>query len=315
MKTGVNGPGTTSTGIDFFTATEIGSAEKDSSAASDAPVLKRGRGRPSKASLAAAAAAKTASRSSVATSTYESADSASGYSTPLTSNVTTPAPSLLTDKSKPASARSARSTKIEVLIPMRNTRESANMIQKAKDYMNKNASMSKRKRDVIADSEEDDFADGSPNAGRTRHDEKIARQLQEELDREAAEAVDALISGDDDGVDYGTQQLVMAPSDSEDYPMADRKGKGKAIATRRPRASRAAAEKYIVTDSDEDPEDDDYSDPGDIEPPAKKQKIVLKGRGKQASAKGKGKQPAGTLSESDDDVSGMLYPSFLKDFY
>lgn len=194
---------------------------------------------------------------------------------------------------------------------MRNTRESAaNNIQKAKDYMmGTNPTTSKRKRDVIADSDEDDFLDSFPNAGRIRHDEKIARQLQEELDREAAEtmeAQDALVTDSD--VDDDAQQHDVATSDKEDYPMSDRKGKGKAVATRPPRAARAAAAKYMVPDSDEDDLDDDYSASDNMEPPAKKQKTVFKGRGKQSSAKGK--QPVAALSESDDDAPGKLQTLF-----
>ncbi|ROW06111.1 hypothetical protein VMCG_04582 [Cytospora schulzeri] len=281
-----------------------GSAANDASVPSDAPPVKRGRGRPRKASLDAATTR--ASSSSVATSsTSKSAEPISGDSTPLTSNVTTPAPSFLMDKSKPTT-RSVRSTKLEVVIPMRNT-SAADNIQRAKDYMmGNNATTSKRKRDVIADSDEDDLADSLPNEGRTHHDEKIARQLQEELDREAAEtmeAQDALVA-EDDGDEV--QQSAMADSDSEDYPMADRKGKGKAVATRPPRAARAATAKYMVPDSDEDDLDDDYSASDDMARPAKKQKIVAKGRRTQTSAKGK--QPVAALSESDDDAPARAAP-------
>lgn len=213
------------------------------------------------------------------------------------------------DKSKPISTRSLQSSKLEVVIPMLKTRASAaDNVQKAKDYMmGTNSTTSKRKRDFIADSDEDDFSNNDSNAGR---DEKIARQLQEELDREAAEAMeaqDALVASNDDLTDYNdgdAQQQIMGPSDSEDYPMADRKGKGKAVATRPTRAARAAAQKYIFPDSDEDDLDDDYLASDDMGPPVKKQKIVVKGRRKQISAKGK--QSAEALSEPDDDAPGEL---------
>ncbi|KUI60803.1 DNA repair protein RAD16 [Cytospora mali] len=286
------------------TAEDSAPVSKDSSV----PIAKRARGRPSKASLAAAAAAANReSPSSVATSTSKSADSISGSSTPLTSNVTTPAPSLLMDKTKQPLPRSLRSSKLEVVIPMHKTHSSAaDNIQKAKEYMMGNHSTtSKRKRDIIADSDNDDLSDSYPDPGRTRHDEKIARQLQEELDREAAETMDAqdasVTDNDDNDDDDDAQQYTMATSDSEDYPLADRKGKGNAVATRPyRRASRAAAQSHVVPDSDED-DDSDFSDSGDIKPPAKKQKILVKGRGKQGSAKGK--QPAAALAESDYDVS------------
>ncbi|ROV92655.1 hypothetical protein VSDG_06587 [Cytospora chrysosperma] len=255
-----------------------GSAADNASAPHDAPAVKRSRGRPTKASMAAADTR--ASPSSVATSTSKSAESVSGASTPLTSNATTPAPSLLMDKSKPTS-RSLRSAKFEVVIPMRKTHgTAADNIQRAKDYMmGSNSTTSKRKRDFIADSDEDDLLDGFPNAGRTHHDEKIARQLQEELDREAAEAMEAQEGFATDGnVVDDDQQHEVPTSDSEDHPMADRK------------------------DSDEDDLDDDYSDSDDMEPPFKKPKTLMKGRGMPVSSKGK--QPVSALSESDDDAPG-----------
>lgn len=278
--------------------------------------MKRGRGRPSKATLAAAAV-NGASRSSVATSTYGSADSVSGYSTPMTSNVTTPAPSLLMDKHNlnpdSTSTRSPQSSKLEVVIPMRKTRDSAaERIQKAKDFMMSDtlstSKQTKRKRNVIPDSEGDDSSDGAPNAGRTRHDEKIARQLQEELDREAAEALIIDDDGDDEhGNGPAAQQDVEANSDSEDYPMADRKGKGKAVYTRRPRTSRAAAQDYVVPDLSEDDEDDDLSDSDYNVHPVKKLRIHSTGRAQQAASKGK--QSLAAESNSDDDAPGKLQTS------
>lgn len=169
--------------------------------------------------------------------------------------------------------------------------------------MGNSSTTSKRKRDVIADSDEDDYSDSYPNAGRTHNDELIARQLQEELDREVAEtmeAQDALVSDNDadlDDDDDDFQQRTTGISDSEDYPMTDRKGKGKAVATRPPRAARAAAREYTVPDSDEDDLDDDYSASDDMGPPAKKPKTVAKGRKMQRPAKGK--QTAVALSEQD----------------
>lgn len=225
------------------------------------------------------------------------------------------------DKPKPSFS------KIEVVIPTRYIYEStADSIQKAKDYMMGNDPSSyKRKRTVIADSDDDDLSlsHTSPNPGRTQNDEKIARQLQEELDRETAEAVEAqnaLVSDDggNDGHDDDQQYAVaasdsedyaladvkgkgkaLATSDSEDYPMASRKGKGKAVETRRPRTSRAAAKKFtVIADSDEESDDGDYSDPGSVKPPAKKRKITVVSRRKTPA---KNKQLL-----SDDDVPGKL---------
>lgn len=141
----------------------------------------------------------------------------------------------------------------------------------------------KRKRELVevADSEEDYLSDPSPNARRTRHDEKVARQLQEELDREAAEA---FVSGDDQNI-YEDEM----DEDSDDFSLADPKGKGKAVASRRPRGSRANPKKNLVLDSDEDEEE--FSDSVHHEPPTKKQKTV----------RGKSKVPAPPLSDDDDD--------------
>lgn len=236
------------------------------------------------------------------------------------------------DKSKPASTQ----VKLEVLIPMRKTYASvADNIQKAKDYMiGTNPITSKRKRNCVPDSDEDDLTSDFSNARRICHDEKVARQLQAELDREAAEtleAQDAFITNNDDNYndyddydDGNAQQQVVGASDSEDHPMAsrkgkgkavangppqtaDRKGKGKALATRPPRAARAAARKYTFSDSDEDDPDDEFVD--DIGPPTKKPKTVVRGRRKQVPAKGK--QPVVALSEPDNDVSGKLQISSL----
>lgn len=270
-------------------------------AASNSLPVKRGRGRPSKASLAAAAAtaaaaANSESLSSLGTSTYSSADSVSGYSTPLTSNVTTPAP---VDHAKPASTRSTRSSNLEAASPAvkgRGSGTKSNLKAGNQSTGDSLRTIIRNRLLAVTDSEDDDLADDSPDARRTRHDEEVARSLQEELDRE----VRGVLFDDD------PEEQPIMDSDSEDYAVTDPKGKGKAVATRQASGARAAAKKRVVqySDVDEDDDfddDDDYSDFADIAPPAKKQKTAARGRGKQTAAKGK--KPATTIpSDSDDDL-------------
>lgn len=271
-------------------------------AASNSLPVKRGRGRPTKASLAAAAAAAAAaanseSLSSLGTSTYSSADSVSGYSTPLTSNVTTPAP---VDNAKSASTRSTRSSRLEAASPAVKSRGPGTKSNlKADDQSMGASSRTTRGSRLISvpDSEDDDLANDSPNANRTLYDEEVARSLQAELNRE----VEGILLDDD------LEEQPVTESDSEDYAATDPKGKGKAVATRQASGTRAAAKKRVVQDSDVDDDDDDYddendySDFADLAPPAKKQKTAVRGRGKQASAKGKAVR-APPVSDSDDDL-------------
>lgn len=273
-------------------------------AASNSLPVKRGRGRPSKASLAAAAAAAAAaanseSLSSLGTSTYSSADSVSGYSTPLTSHVTTPAP---VDNAKSASTRSTRSSKLEAASPAVKSRGSGTKSNLKADNQAMSASSRATRRNrlvTVPDSENDDPADDSPNARRIRYDEEVARSLQDELNRE----VEGILF-DDDLEDDDLEEQPMIESDSEDYAATDPKGKGKAVATRKASGTRAAAKKRVVQDSDavdDDDDYDDYSDFADLAPPAKKQKTAVRGRGKQASVKGKA-VGAPPVSDSDDDL-------------
>ncbi|KAJ0117161.1 adenosinetriphosphatase [Diaporthe amygdali] len=303
------------TGENSQAAQTKSSAPASEPSASNSLPVKRGRGRPSKASLAAAAAAANTreSLSSIATSTYSSADSVSGYSTPLTSNVTTPAPvekAASVDKGKSASTRSTRSSKLEVVISAVKSRGSATKFNSkaGESLMDTSARSSRRNRlAAVPDSEDADFFDDSPNARRIRIDEQVARSLQDELNRE----VEGLLS------DHGPQEQSMIGSDSEDYAVADPKGKGKAVATRRAPGSRAAAKKRVVQDSDsviDDDDDDNDSDFADLAPPAKKQKTAVRGRGKQASAKGKKSVHTnpGSPSDSDEDMPLSKRPNGRK---
>lgn len=266
------------------TRSRLAEAATSASSGNTAPPVRRTRGRPSKASLAAAVASGD-SVSSAAPSNCSSNESVSGYSTPLTSHVATPAP----DKPQVAASSSTRSKKLEVVIPALRTRDSAaTALQKAKEYITANDSKRKRATFEIADSEDDELLDDTPNDRRTRHDEEVARQLQEELYREA----DVLTSEVDDG---DSQDDV---SDDIDSPSAsDPKGKGKAVARPRPRTTRSAV-KYDISDSDEAEES---SGSVHYEPPSKRQKKA----GGTGSAKSKGKMPVAD-SDSEDDLPRKL---------
>ncbi|KAH7632896.1 SNF2 family N-terminal domain-containing protein [Sordaria sp. MPI-SDFR-AT-0083] len=128
---------------------------------------KKPRGRPRKS----ATPAVSVTASSVPTlATYTSG---SEYATPLTSHGATPTPSLL--KGNVQSTRSTRSaSKIEVAIPVLKASHATQIMLRSSTSV----TTSKRKRDVVADSQEDDSDDG--------HDAKLARMLQDKEDAKIA---------------------------------------------------------------------------------------------------------------------------------
>ncbi|KAK4212345.1 DNA repair protein RAD16 [Rhypophila decipiens] len=123
------------------------------------PETKRPRGRPPKTRVEP-------SDSSSAT-TPGSYNSGSEYGTPLTSNVTTPVPSVSAE-TKPSGSR-RQSRRIEVVLPA--------VKPKPDNELRKSIYANKRKRTEIQDSE-DDFSDDSRDA-------KLARRLQDEEDAAA----------------------------------------------------------------------------------------------------------------------------------
>lgn len=173
--------------------------------------------------------------------------------------------------------------------------------QDAKDFIT--AKDPKRKRAVleVADSEDDELLDDTPNARRTRHDEEVARQLQEEYYRE----VDDSMSGnhDDDGDPQGEDDEDDEDVESLSEPESDPKGKGKAVSRPRPRTTRSAAN-LIVADSDEE-----SSDSIQYEPPTKRQKKAASTGGNVSSAKGKGKMLAVQDSDFEDDLPRKSLPA------
>lgn len=150
----------------------------------------------------------------------------------------------------------------------------------------------------VADSEDDELLDDSPNARRTRHDEEVARQLQEEYYREADGLNSHHHNEDDDLQDEDDE-------DTESQSEPDPKGKGKAVSRPRSRTTRAAV-KSVVADLDE-PEES--SDAVEDEPPSKRQKKTA-ARGSASSAKGKGKMLA-LDPESEDDLPRKLIPNMI----
>lgn len=160
-------------------------------------------------------------------------------------------------------------------------------MQDAKDYITANDSKRKRPAYEAADSEDDELLDDTPNTRRTRHDEEVARQLQEEFFREADDLTPENDNDDVQGEEYEEMEGPSAP---------DPKGKGKAVAPPRPPTTRPAV-KYMVPDSDEEEE---YFDAVEYAPPSKRQKKTADTRAK-GSAKGKGKMPA-VQSDSDDEL-------------
>lgn len=254
--------------------------------------MQRPRGRPSKASLAAAAGSRD-SASSITTS--KDSESVSGRSTPLTSNSATP-------------AESTYKGKLEVVIPFiksQGSAASAEAMQRAKDYMLGKDKKKKRIFSEIADSEDDDndLEELSPAQQRLRQDELIARQLQDALNQEdedqGAFAIDA-----DDSDDLSTLSDPPEISDSS-IPVTKGKGKGKAKANA-PRPRGRPSKKMAVQQPEDDEEEDgeDYPDSDDFEPLAKKRKVATpKGKGK---GKGKGRAKRLALPDSDADSSDSI---------
>ncbi|KAK3398954.1 SNF2 family N-terminal domain-containing protein [Sordaria brevicollis] len=181
---------------------------------------KKPRGRPRKS----ATPAVSATASSVPTpATYTSG---SEYATPLTSHGATPTPSLL--KENVRSARSTRSaSKIEVTIPALETSPTAQTTL----HTNTLATTSKRKREVVADSQEDDSDEG--------HDAKYARMLQDEED--------AKIASSSKTPSFQVDRLGSTPRSTRSSLRANTN------------ASSSRVKKEIIADS----EDDDFDDSPD----------------------------------------------------
>lgn len=234
--------------------------------------MKRPRGRPSKAPLAAASSSKN-TNSSNSTSTYS--ESASGYSTPLTSNVPTPAPE-----------KSTGSEKFTIVLPSVNTRRNQEeALQKAKNYMLGTDS----KPAVLADLTDGEISNESPGFNLTRHDEEVARRLQEEIYRE----VEDEYNGKSDVESSLSNLSVDGDGDSDIVPSAKAKGKGRAVPTL-PRRSGRKSIKPVIADS----EDDLY----DYEPPAKRLKNA-KGKGVDTAPQHARRSNKPSFFDSEDDLS------------
>ncbi|KAK4225500.1 DNA repair protein RAD16 [Podospora fimiseda] len=153
-------------------------------------------------------------------STYTSG---SEYSTPLTSNVATPAPEI----SQPSSKK--RLNRIEVQLPAAKKSTQANSIYAM--------TSSKRKR-VVEDSEDEDFSDNSASA-------KLARKLQAEEDDAAAKSgtVRAMVA---------SSQIAQASRLSKPAPSpSSRPGKKRAIVVPDSEDSSELSDVYFPSDDEE----------------------------------------------------------------
>lgn len=191
-------------------------------------------------------------------------------------------------------------------------------MQRAKDYMLGNDSKKKRGFVEIANSEDDDddlLLDQSPAARRTRHDEHIARQLQEDLDREAAEA----LGSEDDRImqevmDQQERDGLSDLSDTVDVVSKGKgKGKGKAVASRssaryNPHGNDLEDDRTLqeLIDQQQRDEPSDLSELSDIDD--------VKGKGKGKAKVGASRSSARTtkkkvvpVSEDDEDEEDYQY--------
>lgn len=110
--------------------------------------------------------------------TPDTSASASGHSTPATSAVPTPAPSILADEPSKASTLRKAGASIEVRLPQKKMlpEDGERRLRRSEYSLNP---LPKRKRDEIGDSEDDELSDNSPDA-------VVARRLQDEEYRKAS---------------------------------------------------------------------------------------------------------------------------------
>ncbi|KAK4127724.1 hypothetical protein N657DRAFT_641742 [Parathielavia appendiculata] len=231
----------------------------------------------------------------------------SGYSTPLTSNSATPTPFAAM---QPSSEK--RLTRIEVHLPA--AKAPANRTLRQSIYsMN-----SKRKRDFVSDSEEDDFSDTSPDA-------VLARRLQAEEDAAAVSSsapVPALRRSLRALAEPGTSGATW-PSQAKNggdgsVPTASprAKGPGRLTAARAARSGRALNKRRVITISDSEADDGssaESSEEEDSDASVQNPKIsrvalartstqpkVLPDPPQRSNVK-KGKAPPALQSEEEDD--------------
>ncbi|WYZ38562.1 hypothetical protein EsH8_III_000476 [Colletotrichum jinshuiense] len=251
------------------------SAPPAPSATSAPSTVKRGRGRPSKASSLANDSA------SSAPSAAASADltSASEDSTPATSNVATPAPSISADGGglKSSSLRSRKSnSKIEIHLPSAADLSNERALRRSQ-YSMKPAS--KRKRFEVGDSddEEEDFSDNDRDA-------IVARRLQNEENRKATAGIsDADLAKRLQEEEYKSE-VTHLPATSHSQRQHGR------------RSLRSASSKAIVADSDDEMDEEDS-----VSVPAK-----ARGRGRShrriaSSPQRPAKKQKKAVLDSDDD--------------
>ncbi|KAK3906436.1 SNF2 family N-terminal domain-containing protein [Staphylotrichum tortipilum] len=204
----------------------------------------------------------------------------SGYTTPLTSNSATPTPA--ESLAKPGSGRLL--TRIEVQLP--SVKPPTRSLRQSIYSMG-----SKRKRDVIDDSqdEDDDFSDNSPDA-------RLARKLQAQEDATSAQLARAQSPlGPRPAVRRGTRAQVPAatgrPTSGANRPAATRAAiSSKAAGKRRAIAISDSEDDDSVSEglSDEEDSDDSF---GSLRPMSK----TWPRRAPRASAASKAKAPAAPI--------------------
>lgn len=197
------------------------------------PSTGRPRGRPRKV------VTESVSTSSAPTPTTYT--SGSEYATPLTSYVATPTPSLPAEAPKQSSLK--RPARIEVILPTTKASSSRQKQLRQGPY----AMNSKRKRDVIQDSEDED-SDTSPDA-------ILARQLQEEENQAAAQELEPL----PDASSSRTLRARPSYSPRRTRTTSGRQGRAFVPQARGSKRTKVEDQPSSIADSQED--DDSLSDP------------------------------------------------------
>ncbi|KAK4151814.1 SNF2 family N-terminal domain-containing protein [Chaetomidium leptoderma] len=186
--------------------------------------------------------------------------SGSGYTTPLTSNSATPTPQ---EALQPSSAK--RLNRIEVHLPA--ARAPTNRTLRQSIY----SMHSKRKRDVVDDSEEEDFSDSSPDA-------MLARKLQAEETAAATKLVEptlesapairrslrGLVEPDNARVAQPTESKNGGDASTSKAPRRAN-GASRLAAARVPSSGQTASKRRAVTIADSEDDDSDSSELSEVD--------------------------------------------------
>ena len=154
----------------------------------------------------------------------------------------------------------------------------------------------KRKRDVINDSDDDVYSDDSPDA-------KLARQLQAEEDRKGKISLLSEDEDEDDNLEALERDIDITATSS------GRKDKGKSIPSRRT-STRASSAKKPMALVDSDPDSDFNDDDSVVEPSISRLASKKKGAKVALPQRKKPAQRIVLLDEDDsiDDAPGKSHP-------